>query len=192
LADEYGLELLDINSYTEDFLHYSSYSLQTIISDRLHFEDVGHKYEAGLLFSLINPQVTFVKDSCKIDYSNQCIAKGIPEDWLTMPASVKGIFKVYVNYTKADTEDMNIMTVYVFNNTKNQLKLSAYKSVETSCTYVKIDGETMELSSRGTGLSKDINADLYTDMGTLDLGLHKLEVFTGKSNIVDFKGFTLE
>ncbi|HOJ12372.1 MAG TPA: SGNH/GDSL hydrolase family protein [Clostridiales bacterium] len=179
LSIEYGLELLDINSYTEDFLLYSSYSLETIISDRLHFNDVGHEYEAGLLFALINPQTIFADGFHKIDYSNQRIAKGVPEDWLTMPTAVKDNFKVYIDYTKSDMADMNIMTVYVFNKSKRKLNLKAYKNHETTKTYVKIDGEVKSL----TGVE--------TDLGELELGLHKFEVFTGTSNIADFKGFLL-
>jgi len=126
----------------------------------------------------MNPQTIHIDGYAKIDYSNQRIAKGVPEDWLSMPGVFCDCFKVYVNHMKEDRTDMNILTVYVFNKAKKQLGITACKSQESE-TYVKIDGETKPLNG------------LESDLGVLDLGLHKLEVYTGTSSIVDFKGFII-
>lgn len=55
LAKENGLALLDFNEITSQFIMYSSHLEREICYDRLHFSDLGHKFEAGWLCSqLIN------------------------------------------------------------------------------------------------------------------------------------------
>ncbi|MBP1990938.1 SGNH/GDSL hydrolase family protein [Paenibacillus eucommiae] len=181
LAAEYGLQIVDMNAYTEQFLQYSSISAQHIIPDRLHFGDMGHLYEAGVLFSHLSPRTITVDGYTKIDYSSQKIKDSVPEDWLTMPEVLKDSFKVYVDYTKADSTDMIILSAWVFVNAKRKLTLRAYKGEsESSHTYVKINGVIKSLTSAETIIDQ------------LDLGLYNLEVFTGASSKVDFKGFILE
>ncbi|MEK4855930.1 SGNH/GDSL hydrolase family protein [Bacillus sp. CH_70] len=179
LAREYGLELIDLNKFTEMFLMYSSVPTKTIISDRLHFGDIGHRYEADVLFRHLSPRTIIVDDYTKIDYSSQRIKDSVPEDWLTFPTSPSDSFKVYVNYTKADSSDMKIMTVWIFNSAKKKLSLKAYRN-DSTLAYVKVNGVPTILN----------NAE--TVIGQLELGLHKLEVFTGATTQVDFKGFILE
>jgi len=179
LALTYNLELIDVNKFTEMFLNYSSFSTNSIIPDRLHFTDIGHKYEAELLFSQMCPQ-TIISDSyTKIDYSNQRVTSGVPENWLTMPTTPTDNFKVYVNYNKTDTTDLKIMNIWLFVNTKKQLSLKAFRN-NSALTYVKVNG------------IKTVLTTAETNLGLLEMGLHKLEVFTGVSTTVDFKGFIFE
>lgn len=180
LAHEMDLELVDINKFTEEFLLYSSRSLNEIIPDRLHFGDIGHQYEADVLFSYINPEVIRVEGGYRIDHSNQLIGKSIPDDWLTLKKVVDDSFKVCVLHEKEDTEDLTILSVYIFNQAKRPLSLKAVKSSDESVTYVKINGVRKELTEK------------ITELGMLDLGLHRLEAFTGCSRLTDFKGFLLE
>ncbi|HBN82596.1 MAG TPA: hypothetical protein DDZ89_02030 [Clostridiales bacterium] len=180
LALEMGLELLDVNRFTEEFFLYSSHSLKTIIPDRLHFGDIGHQFEADVLFSLINPQVIRVEDSVRIDHSNQLIGKSIPDDWLTMPEVNNDGFKVYVLHEKDNVDDLNILSVYIFNRAKRLLQLKAVKNSDQSITYVKVNGVKKELTGQ------------VTDLGMLELGLHRLEAYTERSKLTDFKGFLLE
>lgn len=180
LAIEEGLELIDVNKFTEMFLLYSNHSAKTIIEDRLHFGNIGHQYESELLFSHFAPYTIFADDYIKIDYSSQKLARGIPEDLLTIPDTLVDQFKVYANYTKADSTDTNIMTVYIFNSGKKQLTLKGYKSDISTLTYVKINGITKNLDA------------VEKTLEILDLGLYKIEVFSGISNKVDFKGFVIE
>ncbi|MFC3768543.1 SGNH/GDSL hydrolase family protein [Paenibacillus sp. GCM10012303] len=181
LADEYGLQLIDLNEFGESFLLYSPLSTAAIISDRLHFGDAGHRAEAEYLFSRFCPRTIAVDSYTKIDYSSQRVFDCVPEDWLTMPDAPSGSFKVYVDRTKADTSDLGILSAWVFVSSKKKLRLSAYRgSSADSRTYVRINGETKSLESPETVI------------GDLDIGLYKLEVFTGPSERVDFKGFILE
>ncbi|MEF2245195.1 SGNH/GDSL hydrolase family protein [Paenibacillus sp. IITD108] len=179
LAEAYRLQLVDMNIYTEKFLLYSSVSTKRIISDQLHFGDIGHQYEAGALFSCLCPRTIVVDGYTKIDYSSQKIKDSVPDDWLSLPDVSSDGFKVYVDYTKADTLDILIMSAWVFVNAKRKLELKAYTG-SSSDTYVKINGEIRSLNGGETILDQ------------LDLGLYHLEVFTGSSSKVDFKGFILE
>jgi len=179
LAEAYGLQLVDMNKYTEKFLLYSSISAKRIISDHLHFGDIGHQFEAEVLFSYLCPRTIVVDDYTKIDYSSQKIKDSVPDDWLSLPDAPADGFKVYVDYTKADSSDSLIMSAWVFVNAKRKLKLKAYRGGSPD-TYIKINGETRILSGGETILDH------------LDLGLYHLEVFTGLSPKVDFKGFILE
>jgi len=179
LAEKYGLQLVDMNKYTESFLLYSSISVQKIISDRLHFGDMGHRYEAEVLFSCLSPRTIVADGYTKIDYSSQKIKDSVPDDWLTIPEAPTDSFKVYVEHTKADTTDRNIMSAWVFVNARRKLTLRAYKGSSPD-TYVKINGNNRSLDGEETIIDQ------------LDLGLYYLEVFTGSSSKVDFKGFILD
>lgn len=176
LAKAYSLQLVDINKYTERFLLYSSISAKQIISDHLHFGDIGHRFEAEALFFCFCPRTIIVDGYTKIDYSSQKITDSVPDDWLSLPDAPTDGFKVCVDYTKMDASDSPIMSAWVFVNAKRKLELKAYKG-SSSDTYVKINGEIRSLRGNETILDQ------------LDIGLHRLEVFTGPSSKVDFKGF---
>lgn len=174
LADEYNLELIDVTKYTENFLRYSNNSLNTVITDKLHFGDIGHKYEAGLFFSKIINRTIEINKYTKLDYSTQNVI-GVSEDLVSYTA---GKFKIHVNTTKSDTNDKEIFNCYIFIDGNNGFNLKSYAN-SVGATYVLIDGVKTVLSS------------VEQDLGYLDLGLHKLQVFTGISNKIDFKGFEL-
>ena len=101
LAKEYGLEIIDLHKFTTEFLLYSSYPTKTIIADRTHFGDIGHEYEAGVLFAHITPMVEIADGYTKIDFSSQKLKKGVPEELLTVPDTPSDSFKLYANYTKS-------------------------------------------------------------------------------------------
>lgn len=81
---------------------------------------------------------------------------------------------------KSISDDLKMMTAYVFVDARKLLNLKAYKNSNTSSTYIRVNDEEYQLDA----LEKTIT--------TLDLGFHKLEVFSGKSTEVDFKGFIIE
>ncbi|MDF2668817.1 MAG: hypothetical protein K0R67_1123 [Paenibacillus sp.] len=179
LADELGLQLIDLNKYTEKFLLYSSSSAHSIISDKLHFGDIGHQYEADVIFSHLAPRTIIVDGYSKIDYSSQKVTNCVPEDWIVMPPAPTDSFKVMVDCTKDNEADTKIMSAWVFVNSKKALTLKAYRT-HSSDTYIKVNGIAKAL----TGFE--------TVVDQLELGLHRLEVYTGASAKVDFKGFILE
>ncbi|WP_020675270.1 SGNH/GDSL hydrolase family protein [Geopsychrobacter electrodiphilus] len=178
IAEKYGLEIVNLNAFTRDYLQYSSVLHSTLIPDKLHFGDVGHEFEAGAIFSEICPWCQTVESSVRIDYSTQVIRDAPADDLITLAGSLTNGFKLYASYTKGDALDLKIMTTWVFVTSKTPLTLTAYKGA-TGLTYAVVDGVTTVLSTGSTAL------------GTLEIGLHKLEVFTGLSTAVDFQGFTL-
>lgn len=179
VAEEYNLDFIDVNYFTQKFMQYSKVPLNQIIPDKLHFGDAGHEYEAGLFFKELNPQTITIDKPTQIDYTNQRLAVGVPEDKVTMLSTVSDSFKAVANYTKNDTSDTIIFKAYVFNDGDSQSVLRAFKGREDSSTYVKVNGITHTLSG------------LESQLPELELGLHTLEVWTGSSAIVDFKGFKL-
>ncbi len=185
LSVEYNLELIDINKFTERFLLYSPTDISTLIPDRLHFGDIGHQYEADLIFSHISPQVIFVDTDTKIDYSTQKVINGVNEDKLTYSTIDQYGFKLYAKYLKSDGLDTKIMETWVFINSKDEMSLKSYVSCYLN-TYIKINGGVYKSES------------LETILSTLSLGLYHLEVFSGSTNnvdhvdCVDFKGFHIK
>ncbi|GIP39419.1 hypothetical protein J31TS4_26990 [Paenibacillus sp. J31TS4] len=194
LALEYGLPLIDLNAYTEAFLLYSSYSTASIIPDRLHFGDLGHAFVAELLFAHLVPYTIVADGYTKIDYSTQAVQDGVPEDWLTMSDSPVDGFKVLVDREREETADRKVMTVWLFAAARRPLALRAYKSGTTGSgaassgeeqegftgTYVKVNGKAHLLTGP------------ETELGRMEQGLYRLEVFTGTGTRVDFKGFWLD
>lgn len=185
LSVEYNLELIDINKFTERFLLYSSTDIATLIPDRLHFGDIGHQYEADLIFAHISPQVIFVDTDTKIDYSTQKVINGVNEDKLTYSTIDQYEFKLYAKYPKSDGLDTRIMEAWVFINSKDEMSLKSYVSCYLN-TYIKINSVVYKSEA------------LETILSTLSLGLYHLEVFSGSTNnvdhvdCVDFKGFHIK
>lgn len=175
LAREYNIPLLDLNKYTSLFMYNSNVDINDIISDRLHFGDIGHKYEAGYLFYEMVSRVIPINSDKKqvISYIDQHIKNAVPEDKL----SFGGDFKVFAHYSKSDTTDTKIFDAYIFIEDA-PATLQAYKN-DGGSTYIKID---------------DIAYPMVTnmlDLGELELGLHHLEVYTGESVSVNFNAFVL-
>lgn len=176
LAKKYNIPLIDLNSATESFLINSEQTVDTIISDRLHFGDVGHSFEAGFLFSQIVPRVICVnkKDEAIISYARQHLRNTVPEDKL----SFGGRLKLYANYSRTSTNDVKIFDAYVYVR-DHKSTIFAYRSAVDTTSYVKVDGVKHTLTSQGTSL------------GDIDVGLHHLEAYSGNGKTVDFTGFVI-
>lgn len=175
LAAKYDIPLIELNQATEDYLLHSKVPADVIMMDRLHFDDTGHEYEAGFLFSQFVSRTIPIEEGREtiVSYANQNIRHAVPEDKL----SYGGAFKVYANYTKGDSVDTKIFDAYVFVKGR-PATLGAYKS-DGGSTYVKVNGIPTALNS------------LEMDLGALDLGLHHLEVYTGANTTANFSGFIL-
>ena len=176
LAKEYGLELIDISDYTKIYLENSLEDSNNITTDRLHFSDIGHKYEAGMIFAHIVPRVIEVEgnEECLITYANQNLKEAIPEEKI----SYGGKLKTYAQYTKSDSNDTIIMDTYIFVKDKPST-ISALKTDLVNLTHIKLDEVDMDAPL-------DVN-----NLGTVDLGLHHLVAYSGASTKVDFTGFAI-
>lgn len=175
LAAKYGIPLIELNQATEEYLLYSKVPANVIMMDTLHFDDIGHEYEAGFLFSQLVSRTISIEagQETVVSYASQHIRNAVPED----KVSYGGKFKIYANYSKSDSADTKIFDAYVFIKGR-PATLQAHKA-DGGSTYIKINGT-----------KKDLDL-LETDLGVLDLGLHHLEVFTGASTAVNFSGFVL-
>ena len=175
VAKKYNIPLIDYNDFSEKYLLYSTIRVDTIISDQLHFGDVGHAWAGGFFFSQINPRVIHIKNKNRqiVTYAHQGIESAVPQDKI----SYGGDYKLYTKYTKSDSSNLKIMDFYIFAE-DTQCDICAYKN-DTGLTYVSVDGVTTPLLSGETQLEQ------------LEMGLHHIEVYTGASTAVDFIGFDI-
>ena len=178
LAKKYNLEIIDLNVLTELYLTNSNVPVNQIISDRLHFGDLGNLFESGAVFSCIVSRTINVENRAEkiINYSNQNVTHAPPEEKI----SYGGDLKVYMSYTKSNTNDIKIFDAYVYVKDFTASVL-AYKNSLDSSTYIVIDGEWDPSTVNLT--------ELETELDDLELGLHHFEVYTGQSTYVDFTGF---
>lgn len=174
LAKKYNLEIVDFHKITEDLIMNSKYPLKLLISDQLHYGDIGHKYEAGAIFASIVPRVTYIYGEERIiNYSTPRLNNAVEQEKLLY---CQDKFKCYADHSKSTSTDSMIMSCNVF-ITKNETTLTAFKSRADSKTYVTINGERYPL----TGFE--------TKLKNLDIGMYRIEVMTDLSVMVDFKGF---
>jgi hypothetical protein len=175
VARKYNISLIDYNKFSEKYMLYSLVGLNTIISDQLHFGNVGHAWAGGFFFSQINPRVIRIKNKDRqiITYAHQNIETAVPQDKITYG----GDYKLYAQYTKSDSSNLKIMDFYIFTEDA-PCDMCAYKGVSGS-TYVSIDGTITSLESGETQIDQ------------LEMGLHHVEVYTGNSTEVDFIGFDI-
>lgn len=178
LAKKYALELIDLTNATEKFLNYSDYEIQAIISDQLHFGDIGHQFVAEYLFSVLCPDVIQIEHNTWITYANQMISSDIPEDKLILaPSPVNKKFKCYVYDENSPTSNTLLFDAAIFNNSCQKINLSLYKnSNENTGAYLILNEEKIPLTQSVTTISN------------LDIGLFSLKIYSGKSEIKDFSG----
>ena len=176
VAKLYGLEVIDMNSFGFTLLNASNYS-HSDLTENLHFKDLGHKLEAEYLFSELVPWVekTDERSEIYLGILSRCTKSDIALTGSTTTANpTSDKFKLELNFTKGDTSDKLIYEYYIFNNS-GQYNLQ-YMTPEAS-GYIIHNGNRTEINST------------EIDLGIVDVGLHKLQVYTGESNKVAFKGF---
>jgi lysophospholipase L1-like esterase len=183
VAKKYNLEIIDVAKFTEDFVKYSSYGGSVISTDKVHFGDIGHKYEAGMFFSHIIPRTIWISQADSIGFANQEIKTDLIADD-TSGTQIVGLttrsngFAYRAKATRTATDDVVMLDAWVFIDSKNQLTLTTY--VETVGTqYIVIDGVSTAITSQSQTI------------GTLDLGLHHIKVMSGNSTNLDFIGIKL-
>ncbi|MFE4764285.1 SGNH/GDSL hydrolase family protein [Bacillus mycoides] len=178
MAVKYNLEIIDMTEFGEHAFVYSAYSLTQLINDTLHFGDKGHELEAGFLFSKFCPRVITTRDSEILGFSSQKVKSLVSAGKPTFLNTFEDGFKVKVNYTKTDSNDMVMLDFWLLNYSKKQLNLKAFlTSVGTQ--YVMLNDVKIPLTANSQSL------------GTLDIGLHRIQAFTGETTNVDLKGFAL-
>lgn len=172
IADKYGLEFIDLLESTESFMLNSNLPKNTIIQDNLHFNEAGHKFTTYSLYSYLNKDTVYLKNYNLLTYLTQCCNGGIVTRGDLTVSNDK--FKMTANYTKANNDGALIYNVFA-NSEDSQRTLKFYRNTTTSSTYIKVNDQRYDFD----GLTKSI---------TLDVGSYDIEVWSGASNVVDFKG----
>ena len=181
VAKKYGLEIIDLNGFGRLVFMCSSYAYSNLTED-LHFKDLGHKLEAGFLFSQLIPWVNKTGNAGKVyigfggAYNKSDFNVGKYE------TDTNDRFKREINYTRDVNTDICIFDSYVFNNSNNGAYTVKYLTPVAS-GYIVVDGDTENpIQITATEMN----------LGTWDIGLHHIQVYTGASTTVAFKGFLLE
>jgi hypothetical protein len=178
VADEYGLELLDMTSYDEFMMTYSAHTITDIISDDLHYRDLGHTIEAEFLFSQIAPRTVEATNHTRLSFASQRVKSNCPSnrvDYLTTP--VQGM-KLGVGYTKDDSNDIVLQDFIINIVEKHPLTLKSYCTA-VAAQYVVVDEETVKITATEQTLK------------TLDVGVHRIQAMSGASETVNWIGFYL-
>lgn len=180
LADKYNLEIIDVSKYTHNFITNSNYSGTQIIADHCHFNDIGHKYEAGMFFAHFIPRTIWVDKATKIGFDSEGLKTELTSDAnsaseIKTLSTIESGFKMKASAT--NTTNKMIMDVWVFIDSDSPLTLESYCSNVYS-QYVVVDETTYNITNK------------YQSICNLDLGLHRITVFSGSGNI-NFLGFKL-
>lgn len=182
VAKKYDLEVIDMNEFGRLLMKASSYAYTDLTED-LHFKDLGHRLEAGFLFSELVPWVNKSGDAKTIYFGFNCANNKTGFRCGNVDAATTDKFKYQINYTRSgDTSNVLVFDAYMFVNSKDGAYNVKYLTPRAS-GYIVLDGDT----------SNPITID-STEM-TLqpwDIGLHHVQVYTGASEYVAFKGFLLE
>ena len=184
LADKWGLELVDINKFARDFVTYSQYPMLDTIFEApgniIHFGDVGHQYEAGLLFACICPAVMWIDRDEIIDFANQFVESGINWDETEQLASPADGFKIQSKFTKGDSDDLLMQGVYVFNVGRGTFSVTGYCADAVESAYVSVNGADVPMDA----LTKTVSSGL-------DMGLHRIQAFSGETASVNWRGLEI-
>ena len=181
VAEEMGLEIIDVSKITGNFLNYSNHSIQSILYDYCHFGDYGHAFEGGMFFREFIPRTITVDGKSKIGFETQGITSAL--EWgdtstkqVAMLATPYNGFKTKTNVSnRSSSEDIVVMDVWLFVDGKSPLALTGY--CETSDTIHAIVDST-DISFTST----------EQDLGTLDIGLHHVVIMSGNSTNISFYG----
>lgn len=181
VARHYGLEVIDMNNFGRLVLESSSYDYSSI-TEGLHFKDLGHKLEAGFLFSQLIPWVNRTDDAKEIYFGFNCAKSRTKFKVSRYKTDVNDKFKFQLNTKQTSATDTLLFDAYIFNNSKNGAYSVKYLTPVAS-GYIVVDGDTANpIQITATEMN----------LGTWDIGLHHVQVYTGTSTTVSFKGFLLQ
>lgn len=177
LAEEYDMEILDMNGFGEYILKNSDYTVSQIIPDQLHFSDLGNTLEAGYLFSRIYERCVEVTKPCLLSFVDQNVKSQVFENILGAYSGTKK-FKMAVNTTKTGTDDTILMDFWVNNMTGEKLTLTAY-CYTAGTQYVLVDGASTSITSA------------TQEIGQLECGVHHIVAMSGATTSLNWVGFEL-
>lgn len=187
LAAKWGLELVDVNAFGRDFQTYSAYPLLSpsspptgiyeAVNNTIHWANIGHKYEAEVLFAHICPRTVWTDKGEVLDFASQFVKSVVPFGSVSQLAVFNNGFKIQAKYAKATADDEQIQEFWLFNNYRGRLSLTAHAADAVGFSYVKVNGVATVMDS----VSKPL--------GLMDMGLHRIEAWSGATTAVNWCGF---
>lgn len=184
LAEKWGLEIIDVNKFGQMFMQYSTKPLLNNImesgSNVIHFGDGGHKFTAELMFASFCKRCIWTTEGEQLGYATQLMKSEINHDQLKQINPFKQGFKVELNTTQAEATNRLLQDFYIFNAGRKQLNLTAHYANAVVGQYVEINGIQTTITEQGQNL------------GSLDLGLHKIKAYSSAATTLDWLGFRLK
>lgn len=182
VAKMYNLEVIDMNGFGRLLMKSSSYPYSQL-TEGLHFKDFGHKLEAGFLFSELIPWVNKSDNANRIYWGLAC--GNSKTDFAISRyyyASHINEFKVEINKQKDSSDNVLIFDSYMFVNSEDGAYNVTYHTPAAS-GYIIVDNDyNNPISITST----------EQNLGVWDIGLHHIQVYTGNSTTIAFRGFILD
>lgn len=182
VAKMYDLEVIDMNGFGRLLMKSSSYPYSQL-TEGLHFKDLGHRLEAGFLFSELIPWVNKSDNANRIYWGLAC--GNSKTDFAISRyyyASHINEFKVEINKQKDSSDNVLIFDSYMFVNSEDGAYNVTYHTPAAS-GYIIVDNDyNNPISITST----------EQNLGVWDIGLHHIQVYTGNSTTIAFRGFILD
>ena len=178
VAEEYGLEIIDMNAYGEFMMQYSQIPMDDICTDKTHFKNAGHTLESEYLYSVLCGRCAYVKKGDVLSFASQRVKSKVPSDYVKNYSGIHNGFKVYAEFERETSDDLVLQDFVVYVDEKTPATLTARcESVETQ--YVVVDDVKYNIS------------DIEQDVCVLDVGVHRIKAASGNSHSVNWVGFKL-
>lgn len=178
VAEEYGLEVIDLNAYGEFMMQYSHISMDEICTDNLHFKDKGHTIESEYLYSVICGRCASVKTGDVLSFASQKLKSKCPADYVKNYAQITNGFKVYAEFERETNDDIVLQDFVICVDETSPVSLVAH-CVTANTQYVMVDD-----------IAYTINTAIQ-EICTLDVGVHRIKAMTGASASVNWIGFKI-
>lgn len=178
VAEEYGLEVIDMNAYGEFMMNYSQIPMNDFCTDNLHFKNAGHTAESEYLYSVLCGRCAYVRKGDVLTFASQKVKSKCPADHVENFATVKDGFKVYAEYTRTDTADIVLQDFVIYVDEKAPVTLSAF-CVAANTQHVVVDDAEYTITNA------------VQEVCTLDVGVHRIKAMSGASTSVNWIGFKI-
>lgn len=177
LSQEYNLELIDRFYYTSLFQAYSSKSLNDI-TETLHFKDIGHQYEAEMLFAKLIGQAIEVTEPRKIGLVEPQICSEAPyRQYQRLDSRIRG-FNMLLDLPTLGA-NRKLFDLYILNSSKIPLKIIVHST------------QVLDSNITVNGVTKKITSEVF-EFGEIDLGTYHIVIDNGELEQANLLGIELQ
>jgi lysophospholipase L1-like esterase len=135
VAEEYGLEVIDMNAYGEFMMNYSQIPMDDICTDNIHFKDRGHTFESEYLYSVLCGRCDYAHRGDVLTFASQKMKSQFPSDYVSNFETIKDGFKLYAQHSRNDTTDIVLQDFVIYVDEKEPVTLSAFCIVQIRSTF---------------------------------------------------------